>query len=1198
MYLKRLEIHGFKSFGERTKLEFGRGITAIVGPNGSGKSNIADGVRWVLGEQSARSLRGDTMQDIIFAGSSGKGPLGMASVSLTLSDCQGHLNLDFDEVAVTRRVYRSGESQYLINKSPCRLRDIRDLFLDTGLGREGYWLISQGQIDAVLSSRPEERRLIIEEAAGIGKYRTRKLEAVRKLADTEANLVRLNDIVLELSRQLEPLEKAAAKAERYLRLVEEHQEMGQALCALEWLELAKENEKGLAEEAGLLAALAEIDEEQLEVEKSMAALRRESRELEELAAKLQELRAQAIEDMGEVRRRQDTLRERLKYSQADGRRLADELAELDIRRQQVRKDLAECLWRLRTLGRRRADLLKALSAWDAARLQREEGRGKLIEKMEGLRSSLEEIRQRRAEVQSETEVGDSRKLLWQEQHSVLSRRLEEILRQLKAISDEAARQEAALEEARRQILAKASLLEGCARLQQDLTSRLTAQEQVVDSCAEKVQLLDSRYQALVEMERGYAGYGRGVKAVMKVRDRFPGICGVVTELIGVPKELETAIEVALGGSLQNIVTETDREARQAVAFLKEAKAGRATFLPLSELRPSSIEGRGLKHLEQDGVIGIASRLVEYDPKYKTAMEYLLGRVVITRDLDSAVALSRNWRGFSRIVTLDGDLVTPGGAITGGSLPQSERSGLLQRRQEVSRLARELRLSRERLQQEEKLAADLRDELRQSEARAEDAARQAHQLELEAKELEKAVTLGKNEISHWEREAGQVRSEMQGLEQRLASEAVRRQELLAGMEELDKEIAEQEKQLSVLQAELQRLERETLSAQESYTAAKVNLAALESQIEADEAAASRYRSALIEADQRAEAAAAAASHLTREQGELAREIDGLDIKYNQLIENLKDIEAKLLDGSRRREAVESALGDGEKAHKAKQQQKEALQERLADTRRLLDKIALKKSQLSEVMMDEYGLAPEAVSDVRIHRGDAAEMRRSLRMLKEQIQALGPVDTGAIQQFEEVKERYDYLQRQQQDLLEAERQLRQVIAEMDTVCKGRFKETFAAVQKEFQAVFAKLFGGGSAELVLMDADQLEDAGVDISAKPPGKKPQSISLLSGGERALTAISLLFALLRVKPSPFCVLDEIDASLDESNLERFTQLLKDFAQDTQFIVITHRPITMEAADRLYGVTMNRAHISQLVSVQLDEAAAVLESAAPGSALL
>ncbi|NLY29726.1 MAG: chromosome segregation protein SMC [Firmicutes bacterium] len=1190
MYLKQLEINGFKSFGERTKLEFGRGITAIVGPNGSGKSNIADGVRWVLGEQSARSLRGDTMQDIIFAGSSGKGPLGMASVSLTLGDCQGHLGLEFDEVTVTRRVYRSGESQYLINKSPCRLRDIRDLFLDTGLGREGYWLIGQGQIDEILSSRPEERRLIIEEAAGIGKYRTRKMEAVKKLADTETNLVRLNDIIIELSRQLEPLEKAAAKAEKYLGLAEEYQKLGQALCAKEWWDLARESEGRLKEEAQLLSDLGGLDEEQRQVEKAALALKLESRELEKLAAKLQEFRAQTIENMGEVRRRQDTLGERLKYSETDRQRMVDELSQLQRRREQVRRDLADCLWRLRSLRRQRADELKGLTNWDAAHIQREGERERLLKEMAKAKTALESTRQMRAEIQSEIEVGDSRKALWQEQYSVLSRRLEEILKQLEAITNDAAKQEAALAEARKELSSKAAILEDSNRLQQEITSRLKAQEGVVRSWREKVQLLGSRYQALMEMERDYAGYGRGVKAVMKNKDRFPGICGVVTELIQVPKELETAMEVALGGSLQNIVTETDLEARQAVAFLKEKKAGRATFLPLTGLRPSSIGERDLRRLEQDGVIGIASQLVQYETKYKKAVEYLLGRVVVTRDLDSAVSLSRSWRGFSRIVTLDGDLVSPGGAITGGSLPQSERSGLLQRRQEVSRLADAVRQSRERLQREEKLAEALENELRESEARAKTAADEVHRLQLQAKELEKAVTLGMNEISHWEREAGQVRIEMVELERRLAGEAAEREKRLATMERLDGEAAVQERKLSALQAELSHLEREQASAQESYTAAKVNLAALESQIQADEKTAGGCRSNLLEIDQRTEQIAAALDSLKREQGELARELNQLDVRYKELEKRLHDIETKLTDNGRQRKAIENSLGEKEEVQKATQRQRETLQGQLADVRRSLDKIALKKAQLMETMAEEYGMTPDAVDDGPVMSGDAGQMRKKLRLLKEQIQALGPVDTGAIKQFEEVKERCGYLERQQQDLLEAERQLREVIAEMDTVCKARFKETFGAVQKEFQAIFAKLFGGGSAELVLIDADQLEDAGVDISAKPPGKKPQNINLLSGGERALTAISLLFALLRVKPSPFCVLDEIDASLDEGNLERFTQLLKDFTADTQFIIITHRPTTMEAADRLYGVTMNRAHISQLVSVQLDEAAAVLEN--------
>ncbi|HHV93153.1 MAG TPA: chromosome segregation protein SMC [Firmicutes bacterium] len=1198
MYLKQLEIHGFKSFGEKTKLEFDRGITAIVGPNGSGKSNIADGLRWVLGEQSARSLRGDTMQDIIFAGSSGKGPLGMASVSLTLGDCKGCLNLEYDEVTVTRRVYRSGESEYLINKSPCRLRDIRDLFLDTGLGREGYWLIGQGQIDAVLSSRPEERRLIIEEAAGISKYRARKMEAVKKLADTETNLVRLNDIIVELARQLEPLEKMAVRARKYLQLMREYQQLGQALGALEWSQLTKERQERLAEEGQTLAKIAAIDEELRQVEKAAAALRLESKELEQLAATQQELRAKTIQDMGEVRRRQDALAERVKYSEAEGRRLAEELAELERRRQEVRRDLADCLWRLRALRKQKSDEAARLNHWDASFIEREKQREKLLEETERVKAALEHTRQKRAEIHGEVEVGESRRALWQEQHSVLSRRLEEIQRQLRAISTHIAAEEAALAEARNALAAKAAFFQDCVKLQQDLESRLKAQEEVVRSWEDKLQLLSSRHQALADMEKDYTGYAQGVKAVMRARDRFPGICGVVTELIRVPKQLETAVEVALGGGLQNIVTETDREAREAVAFLKERKAGRATFLPLSGLRPHSFSKQDLQRLEQDGVVGVASQLVEYDPKYRSAVEYLLGRVVITRDLDSAVALSRNWRNFSRIVTLDGDLVTPGGAITGGSLPQSERSGLLQRRQEVARLASALQECRERLQREKQLATALAKEREQAGARTKEAADQVQQLELRVQELEKSVMLNKSEVAHWEREADQVQTEMEEMAKRIAEEAAARQDRLAAAERLDGEALVQEKKLSALQAQIADLERERVSAQESYTAAKVNLAALNSQIQADEKAAAGCRSELLKIEQRTEQIAAALENLIRERSESLKEQKRLETQYSQLKEKLKEIEEQLAENGSQRQAVENTLREKEEAQKSKQAQRAVLQQELADVRRWLDKIALKKAQLAEAMAEEYGLTMDALDEMPAPVGDAAEMRRKLQLVKEQIRDLGPVDTGAIQQYEEMAERCQYLRRQQQDLLEAGRQLKQVIAEMDAVCSARFKETFADVQKEFQAVFAKLFGGGSAELVFLEAEQLEDAGVDISAKPPGKKLQNISLLSGGERALTAISLLFALLRVKPSPFCVLDEIDASLDESNLERFTQLLREFAADTQFIVITHRPATMEAADRLYGVTMNRAHISQLVSVRLDEAAAVVENSGTESQLV
>lgn len=1192
MFLKKLEMQGFKSFAERTRLELGRGITAIVGPNGSGKSNISDSIRWVLGEQSARSLRGDTMQDVIFAGSDGKGPLGMASVSLTLGDCMGYLSLDFDEVTVSRRVYRSGESQYLINKSPCRLRDIRDLFLDTGLGREGYYLIEQGQIDAILHARAEERRMIIEQAAGIGKYRVRKNEARKKLIDTEAKLIRLEDILNELNRQLQPLGKAATKAKMYLNLTQEYASKGQAVCAYEWTGLAKESQQLQERKSQLLTSLATLEKEQRQEEATIAALRQEMEKLEIHVERLQELRTRSIEAMGEIQQQQTMAKERLKHIEADGNRLKEQLVEYGNRRKEVRKELAACLWHLRSIRRRRAEEARRMEELVRTQTHQQSQRQKLLEEREKIGVTQESLRHTMAEVQAELEASLSRKALWQEQIAVLSHRLEEIRGQNEAIGEELLRQETALSQARQELASGHSSLAVHRQSHVELQSRWSSHQDLVNSWQEKLRTQTSRFQALVAMEKDYVGYYRGVRAVMQARERLSGICGTVAELIQVPRDLEIAIEIALGSSLQNIVTETDVGARQAVSYLKEKQAGRATFLPLDGLRPTQFGSRERALLERDGVVGLASDLIGYDPRHEAMVQYLLGRVVVTKDLDTAVALSRNLHSYGRIVTVDGDTISPGGAITGGSIPQKEKNGLLQRRQQVSRLAKAIQASEAALKKEQEKAKSLTEDLRQSDLQIKTLAEQLHQTELDIKELEKEVALGRNEKTRWEREEGQVTDEISRLEERLATEIEKRQERLVRLEHLELEVEEWQQKFLALQAELDILEKDEVDIRQNCTASQVGIAALESEIQADEREVARHRRILHELINSVDGIKEAQKTVELQKAALQRDSNRLAEEYLRLQADSRHIEEEAVLQAKRRKEIQNELKAKEQAGKVRHHATNQLQKELADLARASDKVELKKAGLLETMKDEYDLEPNDVADLSLLGEDIKETRERIRVLKEEIRALGPVDTDAIAQYEAVRERYSYLQCQQEDLIDAREQLTQVIDEMDKVSNARFHETLTQVQTEFQSIFAKLFGGGRAELVLMDADELEEAGLDISVRPPGKKPQNINLLSGGERALTAMSLLFALLRVKPSPFCVLDEIDASLDESNLERFAQLLKDFARYTQFIVITHRPTTMEVADTLYGVTMNEAHISQLVGVQLDEAAAGFEGTA------
>ena len=1189
MFLKQLEIHGFKSFGDRTKLEFGRGITAIVGPNGSGKSNIADGIRWVLGEQSARTLRGDTMQDVIFAGSDGKGPLGMASVSLTLSDCRGSLGLDFDEITVARRVYRSGESQYLINKSPCRLRDIHDLFRDTGLGREGYSLIGQGQIDAILLARPGERRLIIEEAAGIGKYRARKAEAAKKLADTEGKLLRLEDIIGELERQLEPLAKAAARAKTYLALSQEYQVKGQAVCAYGWAELQESAHRFSQRHSELTASLIEVNDAQGQEDAAVAILRQEIADLEERLEYLQEIRDASVEERAEIQRRQDRAEERLQYVEVEAHRLLDQETDGLGRRQTIRQDLARCLWQLRSLRRVWNQELQKIAGLMETQEERHQERQTLLAQLETINSAKELVRQKVATAQADLQASQSRESLWQDQTLVLSRRLEEITRQLQGLSASVSRKAAAVSENRREQVSMQQSLSSIEIMADDAKARWLKQLEVVRSWEEKLQMESSRLRALSAMEKDYVGYHRGVKAVLQNRERFPGICGVVAELIEVPKELEVAIEIALGGGLQNIVTDTDVGPRQAVSYLKERKAGRATFLPLDGLKVSPFPKGDLALLQQENVIGLASQLIRYEPRYQRLVEYLLGRVIVTKDLDTAVALSKELRGANRIVTLDGDTVSAGGAITGGSLPMGEKSGLLQRRQQVSRSAKAVQSIKDTLAKERQTAAAKEVKLQKIDLETKSLRDDLHQRELEIRDQEQEIGLGKSEITRWEREKAQIETEMAGLETKIESEAKEQSQDMLSIDHLTADEAAWQAQVLAVQDQLDILDDDQARTQESFTTHKVGVATRESQIQAAEQEIKRHRHLLSELTQLLAGLEESRAAVEQDELQFRQKMEESATELRQLEGKLHDIEDELRESNRLRKDKQSHVAVKEQTSRARQQAKEKLQHDLSFVQRELDKIISQKARLIETMENEYRLQPETLAHQSVPTGDIGQMRAEVHTLKKRLQDLGPTSIGTIDEYAVVQERYGFLKEQQGDLVEAREQLNVVIEEMDEISSARFAETFRRVQQEFQAIFVKLFGGGTAELMLTPAPHQEDGGLEIAVRPPGKRLQNISLLSGGERALTAISLLFALLRVKPSPFCVLDEIDAALDESNLQRFTGLLQDFSEDTQFIVITHRPGSMEVADTLYGVTMNKANISQLVSVQLDDVAASLE---------
>jgi len=1186
LYLKRLEIQGFKSLADKMVLEFNPGISAIVGPNGSGKSNIADAVRWVLGEQSVKSLRGAKMEDVIFSGSDKRKPVGMAEVSITLDNSAYIFPLDYSEITVSRRVYRSGESEFLINKTPCRLRDIQELFMDTGIGREGYSIIGQGKIDEILSTKSEDRRQIIEEAAGIVKYKNRKTQAVKKLAETEQNMIRISDIIGELEAQIGPLQSQSEKARQYLSYKNELIDLEVNLLVNQ----AEEQKSKLAElnnkDEQLKLALIQAETKIRSLESDIESRKLAAGKLDEELARLQK----DLYDTGSLVEKKEAearlARERLKDIDVQKGSLADEIAELrereKLEKNQYRGDeesLVNLRGKISSGEKRLAEAEEKLNRIEAAVSERRV-------KIEELKSDVIDLLNQTAGVKNSINSGEieMQALLrrvgqLEEQKTAMAGELQNSLRKEKEIknnADHVARSIEALSGSEDTLANKVVLL----------NEQLKELQDKLVLARESLQEKTSRLKVLEELQNEYEGYYRGVKEVLmesKNEQKCGNICGVMAELIKVPPMYETAVEVALGSALQFIVTETDEDARKSISYLKKNKAGRATFLPLNTIQPAA-RRRDIKDFREiPKIIGLASDVVECDPKYSNVVEYLLGNVLIVNELKYAVEAARVTNYSVRVVTLEGDMVNPGGSMTGGAY-QRARSSLLGRvreieenkagiktlQEEVSALESAVAVSREELDSNSAQLAGIRTQLNELFLARNSLEKDAEMIIQEKDRIETAQRLLEEEIINLTRAIGDNKS-------RIADQKVRLAELLQKDECIRNNIDEMQLQVS-------ELEKERFNWAETVTRIKVELAAL-CQEEINYAhiinkvsetikdlglQVARKESQIRELDVQGETLKAGAARHEQEIHELNKERCRLEDSLNRL--------------RNERMAAATSIGDKENEIKSLSKELALIKEQLhaSDVRkaRLEFEVENALAKLSEEFQLSYEEALLRKTEIRNKR----EVFARVKELKESIIALGSVNVGAIDEFERIKERYGFLNRQFADLQQAKESLYKVIEEMDQIMNRRFGETFADINKNFGEVFSRVFGGGKAELILNDADNLLESGIDILAQPPGKKTQHLSLLSGGERALTAISLLFAILKTKPSPFCVLDEIEASLDEANIDRFAGYLKEFAGDTQFIVITHRKGTMEAADVLYGVTMDDSGVSKLVSMKLSEA--------------
>ena len=1187
MRLKRLTLHGFKTFADKTEIEFVPGVTCIVGPNGSGKSNLLDALVWCLGEQKASNLRAANARDVIFAGSSKRKPMGMAEVTLTVDNEDRFLPLDFSEVSVTRRIYRNGDSEFLLNKVACRLKDIADLFTDTGVGRGAYAIVNQSEIDGILSAKPEDRRELFEEAAGVKKYRVKKREAQRKLENTEINLIRVRDILGELNTQVEPLRLQAETAQKYNELTER-------LKAVEVGQLAADYKRAKDE-------LAELEKSAADAKKEAEALAIEVEELEASAHGLGQRISDAESQMDAARIRQqltmtqverlesrialaeerklsarktlDALASDLEALDSDKLRLATEAESLKVEAKAAEAQLSERTKTLaehegvareaekalgelsKMLAGQEADYLALARKLAAQKAERDSLRERILRRKEEIREANERASQRVAEVESALQ-----------EHSKLGELLE-------TQKQEQTRAAAALATVAEPNFSAASV-------------RVTELEELRRRKERELAGSESRLRVLEETEAMQEGYFGGVKAALSAAadGKISGRFTLFADAIKVPAEFETAIEIALGGSLQDIITDTEKQAKEGIRFLHESRGGRATFLPLDRLRdqpvPSSLRAAAKKY---SGVHGSAAELIRFSDDVSLAVRVHLARVLVVDDLDVATEVSRQLdRDWSRIVTLTGELVVPTGAITGG---RAGRQGpnLLSRKREIGELGEAVEAGRGAL---ERIATQ------QAEARS-----AVESARLAVREAESVVQRAREAALDTERRGQNKKTEADRL-QREAQQLQTRAGQLAASGEAD---ASREATLSAAIDEADRTDESTLASREELTRRQVALtvrrdeARDQARVIATEAARLRERAvglardakraeegavrATVTADDRRRRTLEAESTIATEDAEAIQRAGERDIAKKSLDEAAQEVEK----WRERRQALVNENFQLTERIRLVQRTIQFANERGQQARLRAARVETQAETIGQRLQDEYDLHPDSAvaltGGVPVEKDVAQEIAR----LRREIRALGTVNLGAIEEYERVSERFRFLTEQKADLESAKDKLFATITEIDDSTRGVFAETFDKVNVAFQKFFTRLFGGGSTDLVMTDPSDVLETGIDILAQPPGKKRQNLSLLSGGERALTATALLFAFLEVRPAPFCVLDEVDAPLDGANVEKFADLVAEFGQQSQFILITHNATTMEAAPLWYGVTMQEPGVSRGISMRVPE---------------
>lgn len=1181
MYLKSIEVQGFKSFANKIKFDFHNGITGIVGPNGSGKSNVADAVRWVLGEQRVKQLRGGSMQDVIFSGTENRKPLSYASVAITLDNSDHQLPVDYEEVTVTRKLYRSGESEYLINGAGCRLKDINEMFYDTGIGKEGYSIIGQGQIDKILSGKPEERRELFDEAAGIVKFKRRKNLSVRKLDEERQNLTRVNDILSELEKQIGPLKRQSEVAREYLKKKEELKTYDINMFLLE-TERIKDQIRDLNSKYQI--ASDELEEANVRYEEMKTEYEAIEEEVDSIDFSIEKAKSQLNETTllkQQLEGQINVLKEQINTVRMNDEHYDNRLSTIRVEIETRQAQRAELAREQTSVRARLAEVAKS----DA------QAKEALVDVQSRIASDTAQIEQSKAEIiellnnRASTKAKIQHYATTQEQ---ITTRKSELGRLILEVSSDAEKQNevlAAYEEELQQISGRIHAYteqigtneQEIDKLQQELSGK---QEQLrIGQTAYHRE--SSRMESLKNITERYDGYGNSIRRIMSNKDREKGLIGVVADIIKVEKEYEIAVETALGGNIQNIVTDNEETAKRMIAYLKQNKFGRATFLPLTSMHG----GGGIRQqeaLKEPGVIGLASTLVQVEDRFMGLAEQLLGRTIVVDNIDNGIRLARKYKQSLRLVTLEGELMNPGGSMTGGAFKNS--SNLLSRRREIEEFEKTVRMLKKEMDDCEQSV----NEIKAKRTSCYSAIDEIQQKLRRASVKENTAKMNVEQVQNRQREAklrceGYLK-EQEGLELRL-------REILDNEDSIQMELETSEaleKELNNRIGELQESlesdkEKETVQLRHSE---EVHLAY--ASLEQQNAFILENITRIQEETEKFEIEL---KELDINKGNASEEIQEKEDKIQDLretIENSKELFEEINTEIKSQVAKREELNQKHKAFLGK---REELSRHMSELDKECFRLSSRRESYEEAsekqinyMWDEYELTYNHAMELRNENlTDLSYMKRQIQALKGEIKKLGSVNVNAIDDYKSVSERYEFLKGQHDDLVEAEATLMKIIDELDAAMRKQFEEQFALISKEFDIVFKQLFGGGKGTLELMEDEDILEAGIRIIAQPPGKKLQNMMQLSGGEKALTAISLLFAIQNLKPSPFCLLDEIEAALDDNNVVRFAQYLHKLTRNTQFIVITHRRGTMTSADRLYGITMQEKGVSTLVSVDLLE---------------